>query len=204
MIRLMPFLVALSGSAAAAQDNWPALHDVTGVSADDVLNVRSAPSIGAEIVGTLQADAKDIEVVGADSENGWGMVNIGEATGWVSLAYMTPGSEAGAAGFPAIRACHGTEPFWSLSLDGEGGASFTTPDADPQTGMVQSRWTSLNRPDRHGFSVRLGETEVIGLVARSACGDGMSDRAFGLTIDLLLDGDGADTRHLSGCCSLLP
>lgn len=203
MIRVLMFLVGLGGSAAVA-DQWPALYDVSGVKADDVLNIRAAPSTGAEIVGTLQADAKNIEVVAADSENGWGMVNAGEGTGWVSLAYLTPGVQAGTGAFPAIRSCYGTEPFWSLSLDADGGLGFTTPDSDPQTGTTRSHWTSLNRPDRHGFSARLGETEVIGLVSQSACNDGMSDRAYGLTLDLLLGGSNPDLRHLSGCCSLLP
>ena len=204
MIRVLTLLVALGGSAAAAQDHWPALYDVSGVGADDVLNVRAAPSTGAEIVGTLQADAKDIEVVAADSEKGWGMVNIGEGAGWVSLAYLAPSSNAGAGGFPVIRSCHGTEPFWSLTLDEEGGVTFSTPEADSQTGAIQSRWTSLNRPDRHGFSARLGTTGYVALVGQSACGDGMSDRSYGLTIDLLLGGNGTNRRHLSGCCSLLP
>ena len=204
MIRVLILLVALSGSAAAAQERWPALYDVSGVAANDVLNIRAAPSTGAEIVGTLQADAKDIEVLAADSGQGWGMVNTGEGTGWVSLAYLTPGSETDMGAFPAIRSCHGTEPFWSLTLDEEGGVTFSTPEADPQTGAIQSRWTSLNRPDRHGFSARLGTTGYVALVGQSACGDGMSDRSYGLTIDLLLGGNGTNRRHLSGCCSLLP
>ncbi|MGB3315585.1 MAG: peptide-binding protein, partial [Albidovulum sp.] len=106
--------------------------------------------------------------------------------------------------FPAIRSCHGTEPFWSLSLDTAGSVTFATPEAEPQTGKVRSRWTSLNRRDRHGFSARIGAADYVGLVGRSACSDGMSDMEHGLAVDLLLDGDGSDARLLSGCCSLAP
>jgi uncharacterized membrane protein len=152
----------------------------------------------------LQADAKDIEVIEADSGQRWGRINIGEGTGWVSLAYLSRQPDDRTGAMPAIRSCHGTEPFWSLSLDGAGGARFTTPDSEPRTGAVLSRQSSLNRADRHGFSARLGEAEVTAIVAQSLCSDGMSDRAFGLTIDLVLDGGSQDSRLLSGCCSLLP
>lgn len=204
MIRALVILIALSCPANAAQENWPAVYDVSGVTADDVLNVRAAPSTDAEIIGSLQADAKAVEVIRVDSGQRWGLVNIGEGTGWVSLAYLSPRSEAGAGAFPAIRICHGTEPFWSLSLDEAGGAIFKTPGANPQTGMVLSRWTSLNRPDRHGFSARIGTTDYVGMVGQSMCNDGMSDMEYGLSMDLILDGSNSDARLLSGCCSLVP
>ena len=39
------------------------MFDVTGVAANDVLNIRAAPDASAEIIGTLSPNARDIEVV---------------------------------------------------------------------------------------------------------------------------------------------
>lgn len=204
MIRAVAFSLLLSGSGVAAQESWPDLFDVKGVAANDVLNVRNTPSTNAGIIGALRADTKNIEVIETDFSMRWGRINIDDGTGWVSLTYLHRQSSDETGAMPAIRTCHGTEPFWSLSLDGTGNVHFTTPDAEPQTGAVALHQTSLNRPDRHAFSAQLSDISIIALVARSLCGDGMSDRAYGLSIDLLLNDSGADPRLLSGCCSLLP
>ncbi|MEO1155590.1 MAG: SH3 domain-containing protein, partial [Pseudomonadota bacterium] len=47
-----------------AAQGYPALFDVTGVASDDVLNIRSAPSATAEIIGTLAHNETGVEVVG--------------------------------------------------------------------------------------------------------------------------------------------
>ena len=39
------------------------------------------------------------------------------------------------------------------------------------------------------------------LIARAACSDGMSDRAYGLSATVIL-GAAPDARQMSGCCSL--
>ena len=98
MIRALLLLFLLAGPAAATQDQWPALFDVSGVAPDDVLNIRAAPSASAEIIGTLAPDAAGVEVVRPDSRHGWGLVNTGEGSGWASLAFLVrrPGQWLGA------------------------------------------------------------------------------------------------------------
>ncbi len=193
---LIALLLLVATPALATQDGWPALYDVTGVAADDVLNIRAEPDASSPIVGTYAPDATGIEVVRPNERQDWGLVNTAESTGWVSLAYLQrhPGQWAGA--FPRLARCFGTEPFWTLAMDGDA-ATLSTPETS-QEGVVVARLGSLNRRDRHGLRVALPEGRWIeGVVSAEACSDGMSDRAFGLGFDAL----GAD-GVLSGCCSL--
>ncbi len=69
--------------------NW----DVTGVTANDVLNVRDAPGVDAAIVATLAHDAAEFESTGRIAHVGdqlWREVIVpGDGVGWVSAAYLT-------------------------------------------------------------------------------------------------------------------
>jgi uncharacterized membrane protein len=193
---LTAVLLLFAAPAAATQDAWPALFDVSGVADDDVLNIRAAPSASAEIVGTLAPDAESIEVIRPGNTLSWGLVNTGEGTGWVSLAFLErrPGQYQGA--FPEIAQCFGTEPFWTIALDGDA-MTYSTPDTEI-SGTVIARLGSANRRDRHGLRIALPEGRWIeGVIGWRACNDGMSDRDYGLAFDAL-DRDGV----LSGCCSL--
>jgi hypothetical protein len=197
-MRLLPILLllVLPHAAQATQDGWPALFDVTGVAIDDVLNVRAAPDASAPIVGTLAPDARGVEVIRANDRLTWGLVTTRERSGWVSLAFLErrPGQWDGA--FPALASCVGTEPFWSLTLEGDA-ATLTTPESRIE-GTVVARLGSLNRRDRHGLRVALPEgRSIAGVISTEACSDGMSDRAYGLALDAL-HGEAV----LSGCCSL--
>ncbi len=205
MIRLaLAFLLAFATPLGATTDGWPALYDVTGVAANDVLNVRTQPNAGAAIVGTLRPDQTDVEVIEPNEDLTWGLVNSDEQTGWVSLAYLARHPNQWAGQQPDTAICFGTEPFWSLDVSTEK-ATFESPDALPlkfdRTSALQSR----NRIDRH---TQVYENNLGGLVAtlrNLSCNDGMSDRAFGWEVDLLLvvAGD-ANAQMFSGCCSIAP
>ncbi|PWJ21773.1 peptide-binding protein [Jannaschia seohaensis] len=193
---LAAILILLAAPATATQDAWPALFDVAGVSADDVLNIRAAPTAASEIVGTVAPDAVDIEVIRPNEALTWGLVNTAEGTGWVSLAFLQrqPGQWTGA--YPPVQQCFGTEPFWSIDID-DRAATFSTPDTSIQ-GQVIARMASANRRDRHGLRIALPEGRWIdGVISWETCSDFMSDREYGLTFDAL----GTD-GVLSGCCSL--
>ncbi len=201
MIRAAAVLWALFAlPAAATQDGWPALHDVTGVAADDVLNLRAAPDASAPVIGRLAPDATGIEVIRPTGDLGWGLVNTGEGTGWVSLRFLErrPGQWDGA--FPEIAACFGTEPFWSLRRDGDA-LVFETPDAAPRDHAITVRSGSANRRDSFHLMAEGPDEPAVAIFQTRACSDGMSDREYGIGIELLL-GTGPGTRHLSGCCTL--
>ncbi len=187
---LLFLLIAVGPGAAVAQS----LHDVTGVSADDVLNVRSAPTIRSNKIGSLAADAQDIEVTAMD--NGWGRINLGETAGWVSLRFLAQ-QPAGDYALAQTLQCFGTEPFWNLSLTQGQTARFEALGLEAGEQAVGLLQASANRPDRFWLQ---GSNGAIAVIRRAECNDGMSDRLFALEIDLHLPSD----VFVSGCCSIAP
>lgn len=192
-------LVALAQPAAATQDAWPALYDVQGVTAGDVLNIREGATVNSPIIGGLPPDAENVEILRLNEAETWGRVRAGGQTGWVSMRYLErqPGQVFGF--FPQISRCSGTEPFWALDVAGDV-ASFRTPDSADTALDITTRVTARNRRDRHGLVLSAGWR---GVIAYQSCSDGMSDREYGLTLDLFRPGpDGEEL--LSGCCTLSP
>ncbi|KIT15098.1 COG3650 family protein [Jannaschia aquimarina] len=195
MIRAALLWLVLAFPLCAQQ--FPALYDVVGVRADDVLNVRQGPAADRPILGTLGPDATDVEVVGTSPDGRWALVNIGERAGWASLTFLRRQDGIGWTGF---RNCFGTEPFWRLETDGES-ARLSVPEETLLDGLfTHNGRTSENLIDRR-VDVAVDESgQMTAFIRREACGDGMSDRQYGLSITLHYIG--TDSRVLSGCCSL--
>ncbi|QUJ76143.1 SH3 domain-containing protein [Sulfitobacter albidus] len=200
MIRVLYMLCVLWPATLSAQD-LPALYSVTGVAQNDTLNVRSAPSASAEIIGTLAPNATDIEIT-ATSENGkWARLNAGERSGWAAHAFLTENKPAA-----PITACFGTEPFWTLKTkDGESWRWITPETDSPDAVQLAAPIPSQNRTDRFALTGNFADFEgpVTAIVHRTTCSDGMSDRLYGLGIDLLLTDSGTPIL-LSGCCTVAP
>jgi len=192
---VLPILALLAGPAAA--DSLPALYDVTGVAAGDVLNIRAEGKAEAAVVGTLPPDATAVEVV--EESGNWGLVNTGEGSGWVNLRFMArqPGPDWFALETP-LR-CLGTEPFWSLGIEpATGVAVYSTPEGGDRFTTVTARWPGTP----YGASAAIALPEGFAVLTGGYCSDGMSDRAFGIRADLFLTGDPA--ARLAGCCTLAP
>ncbi|MEW2911985.1 SH3 domain-containing protein [Leisingera sp. JC11] len=196
---------------AAAQE-FPALHSVTGVAADDVLNIRSAPAASAEIIAALAPDQTGVEVVQADASGKWGLVNTGERSGWAALRYLArePRDDWRSHQSQALE-CFGTEPFWALTLDQAPNLKtldgpdipFTLLARKPATGHIGKSgfhavsWadSTLSSPEPMSLS---------GTLTAQHCSDGMSDRTYGISIDLLRLRGAGGLDVLTGCCSLIP
>lgn len=204
MIRLALAVVAVVVSVTAihAQSGrYPHLHDVTGVAADDVLNIRAAPDAVSAIIGMLRHDQTDIEVVSTDPSNKWGLINTGETSGWAALAYLRP-QPGGDYALTRTLHCFGTEPFWSLEIIQGQSATFSTPEGVTPLDSAGLLTVALNRADR--FFVGLGAGEIV-IVRRALCSDDMTDRAYGLDVDYLTAGPMfSGPTLLSGCCSIGP
>jgi uncharacterized membrane protein len=206
VIRALGLAAALAAGPAAATQEYilPTLFDVTGVAADDVLNVRAGPDAGAEILGTLAPDAERIEVVAQDADGVWGQVNVGERAGWVALrflAYRTDVWEAGR--LPEGLRCFGTEPFWSMRPDWSR-LVVATPEAEAALELRAVLGTGVFRDPTRAL-VAEGEGRRVTLVATpGACSDGMSDRAFGLVATAVVEEGGAEPGLVAGCCSIAP
>lgn len=198
MIRAVLFLILLTTPALATQDGWPGLYDVSDVSADDVLNVRSGPDASFDIVGTLAHDASNIEVIRPNNDYTWGLVNLRETSGWVSLRFLArrPGEIDGL--FPQFAICTGTEPFWSLKRT-EGTATLDVFLTDRPQLSQPILWETgtINHRSRFSFATE----SMVGVVSRGYCDDGMSDMEFGIELNLVLPDEGI---HLQGCCSIQP
>lgn len=194
MIRAALLLLALSGPALA--EDFPRLAAVTGVQANDVLNIRAEPDAGATIIGTLPPDATGVEVISVT--DGWALVNTDEGSGYANMRFLR--HEAGPAWHALSRplVCSGTEPFWSFLIDPAAEvAYFETPDSFWEGGIRQI-WPGTP----FASSAALSMSEGTAVLRTAACSDGMSDHAFGIAVDLFLTGPAGG--RLSGCCSLVP
>ena len=193
MIRALALLLLLTPAALPAQD-LPALYDVTGVAVNDVLNIRAEPRADAARLGDLPPDAANVEVI--QTADGWGLVNAGEGAGWVAMRFLAP-QAGGDYALSRSLSCFGTEPFWSLDFTQGELARFSSPAWGISHYTVGLLQRSANRTDRYLLQ---GGT-LVAVIGRTACNDGMSDRRFGLSVDLLPDVEG-DAGLYSGCCSL--
>ncbi|MRX50948.1 SH3 domain-containing protein [Paracoccus sp. S-4012] len=193
----LAFTLALASPAAATQEyTLPTLFDVTGVAADDVLNIRASPSASAPIIGRIAPNAKRVEVV--DQRSGWMQVNTGEQAGWVNGRYLMYRVDVWEAGqLPPSLSCFGTEPFWSLTRSG-GGMVLSRPDAGDRAMQLQRVLDTGVFRDPRRVIVADGLTAVM---TPKWCSDGMSSRVYGLEATVVL-GSGTGASMLSGCCSI--
>lgn len=195
MIRLLA-LVCLLLPLAVRAEVYPALHDVTGVAAGDMLNIRAQSSAEAQVIGTLAPDATGVEVVAV--QDGWAVVNTGEGSGYAALRYL---ARSGGPDWNALETpltCLGTEPFWSLRIDpAKRETRFQTPeDETARPAPIGGVWPAL--PWSQAAAVAL--PDGLAVLAPAECSDGMSDQSYGIAADLFLAGP--DRARLSGCCRL--
>jgi len=202
---LIGLLLGMAAPAAATQEYiLPTLFDVTGVAANDVLNIRAAPDASAEIIGTLAPHARDVEVVGHDETGQWAQINTDERSGWAALRYLayqvdvwTPGS------LPQTLHCLGNEPFWSFRPQGDD-VVYSTPDRPEAVMRIERVMSSgIFRDPRRSLSAEGESNRMTAVIVPMACSDGMSDRSYGLDVTLILEG-GDEPQMLTGCCSIAP
>ncbi len=205
-MKALPALLLLlaAGGGAAAAPALPALHDVRGVAAGDVLNVRAGPTTDAPVIGTLAPDATAIEVVAIDATGGWAQHNLGEGAGWSALRYLAerPGQWAPGA-LPPTLACFGTEPFWSLRRE-DGAMVVEIPEVRRVLGSEAALDTGIPGDPRRALVLTGATTRITATLTPAACSDGMSDRAFGLGAMVVLEEEKAVPMLLTGCCSIAP
>ena len=197
MIRLL-LALALSLVGSIAQAASPGTYDVTGVAANDVLNVRTQPTTSSAITGVLAPDAVGVEVLEISGNGRWGRISHPDAAGWASLRFLEPRASAHGE-MPESFECSGTEPFWSLAIRSDK-LALSEMSGPGYAGPAGNRTMAAGRTDRlsiRGFSDGQNLTAVI---ARQTCSDGMSDIDYPFTADVLISTPEGH-RHLAGCCS---
>ena len=197
MIRLVALILCLIPFALRAEV-YPALHDVTGVAADDVLNIREAPDAASPVIGTLAPDARGVEVILV--EEGWALINAGEQSGYADLRYLVRSAGQNWNALQSPLTCLGTEPFWSLEIDPPAGETrFWTPEGPaPEIAAISTTWPgALWSP-----AAAVALPDGLAVLAPAFCSDGMSEQSYGIAVDLFLHS--GDRQRLSGCCRLTP
>lgn len=176
----------------------PSFYKVTGVASNDVLNVRKNPTSKAAILGELQYDATNVEVVMLSQDSKWARVNVGDTAGWTSMRFLERQSQTER---PVRLICFGNEPFWTMSLDEN--ALFKLMDHDETFLGALEEISSVNRTDRKALRSKSVTSALTAHLAARSCNDTMSERAYGLSIDALISSDNG-TAYYSGCCRLNP
>lgn len=196
--------LSFAGQVGATQEyTLPTLFDVTGVAADDRLNIRAAPNAAAQIIGTLGPRARDIEVVATDATGRWARVNSGEVSGWANMTFLAYQSDVWVPdALPPTLHCVGTEPFWSLRPSAAG-LVLATPEGETAMRNRSILTTGIFRDPRRAVLAKGGGVGLTAVIVPMGCSDGMSDRSYGLDATLILTGpDGR--QMLTGCCSIAP
>ena len=102
-------------------------------------------------------------------------------------------------GAPDRLRCAGTEPFWSVAIEG-GEAIFETPENQGPSAprlALEGTLTAQNRLGLWAFRLRSQDgQESIALVREEACSDGMSDLDYPYTVAFLH----REGELLDGCC----
>lgn len=195
MIRFLCLFLFLALPLKA--EEFPALYAVTGVAADDVLNIRARPDARSPIIGSLAPDATGVEVIA--TRGNWALVNSEEGSGYASMRFLArePGPAWNALQSPLT--CLGTEPFWSLEIDPQRGITrFLTPDDQaPASQPITDLWPA--KP--WARSAAVGLADGMAVLTGAECSDGMSDRSYGIAVDIFRTGPAGGDR-LSGCCLL--
>ncbi len=195
LIRALALMLA-TATTAVAQD-LPALFDVTGVASDDVLNVRTRPMAGANIIGTLAFDAKSVEVV--EVQDNWGRVNVDEGSGWASMTFLAEQPDTALPNAVHFN-CFGTEPFWSLDVQNGGPAILSTPEGHDRPFQMGLARAANARPAPFAILGSAQGENIAIVMDKEICSDGMSDRLFGLNGTVVISGYNMEV--LSGCCSI--
>jgi uncharacterized membrane protein len=199
-------MAAILSQPASATPEYvlPTLFDVTGVAADDVLNIRAEPDAGAEIIDTLSPDARGVEVVAHDESGRWARINSGERSGWVALRYLAYRADVWEPGaLPESLRCLGTEPFWSVRPRA-GSVVFSSPDAPEWTLPLRAVLDpGAFRSPRRAIVAEDAGRRLTAAITPAPCSDGMSDRAYGLDATLIIE-EGGTLRMLAGCCTIAP
>lgn len=194
---LLAFAFSLIAGFCYAED-FPARYSVTGVAANDQLNIRSGPNASFDIVGTLGPYAANVEVLRVSEDRKWGFVGAGEANGWTSMRFLDRHVPQNSNSIPRPMRCFGTEPFWDISLALRG--TDYSEMGGPTSILNEVSEAAAGRAYLGVFQE--GPTLVHTLmIAKELCGDGMSDREFGFSARLFTEAP--DGNHFQrGCCTL--
>ena len=200
-LSLVVFAFFLSVSSANAQRLiLPDVFAVSGIAADDTLNVRQEPSGGSADIGDLALNDL-IEVIALSDDRKWGQIIWQEGNGWIAMRFLSPSPlpHLRDSQMPMRLSCAGTEPFWTVFIWPNQTLEFidrSDPSLEAQTRPITQSTTAIGMQP-YSFAFTAGE--FTGLLDRAECSDGMSDRTYGWQLRLINpSSSGLQIRY--GCC----
>lgn len=179
----------------------PGVFTVTGVSANDVLNIRDAPRVSGSRIGGF-APGQRVSVLGMASST-WAKVSFGQSVGFVNIGFLARNTGGGATtvnGFQMGIICQGTEPFWTLDIAEDRTVTFNSliNGQAPLASLQQTTPSSLTGSYPFTFSA----PPYSGVVKAEYCTDGMSDIQYPWSIILNKPSQNGGTETVYGCCRL--
>jgi uncharacterized membrane protein len=167
---------------------------------DDVTNVGQFRD--AQVIGQLGHDAKGVRATGLswELESGaiWHEIEFANGLGWVNSTYMK--RDYSQDWTPEKLSCAGTEPFWSIEING-GSATYQSFDGSPLVLEKLSSERAANRRDVWSSRWLSSDEENLAqfvIIDRPRCQDGMSPALYGL--EIVATGLPA-SGSLAGCCA---
>lgn len=203
---LIFFTLAVCSAAIHAQGiSFPQYFEVSGIASNDSLNVRSGPTIRHRVVGNLKPDSGTLEILEISDDNKWGRILWADSNGWVSADYLREVSPTKLKNtmVPVGLHCSGTEPYWDFAINSQADVTFKELFTDSiENSIIESVAESdnnLNFPT--ALLASSDKVKLTVMLNTRQCNDGLTERAYGWEIDILVTHD-AKQRLLSGCCSM--
>lgn len=191
-MRALALFLAAMLMTASAYAEVPRLVRVTGLEQSDALNVRAEPSARTADIGDL-AEGTVVEVLETAEKGKWGRILWAEGDGWIALRHTEAVDlpQIGETAVPDGLLCLGSEPFWSLAISAQALVFETPAEADEAT--LEYALPAAGRP---GLPAALTGGGITAIVRAGACTDGMSDRTYGWSADVV-----RGAMLYSGCCT---
>jgi uncharacterized membrane protein len=186
---------------------------VTGVAADDVLNLRSGPVPESPLVDTIPPNARDLLATGRREQIGrsiWREIQFRGQTGWVNERFLAEEAPSAAPALPAqpdrsgqppvfgedLR-CLGQNPLWDLTISRNGDvacAQTCAPGLRASPARLENNrafwYMEVNQP---GGAPHL----QVWLLKNASCRDGLSSHTYTYEIQARRP----EGTLLRGCCN---
>lgn len=192
-----------AGDPMAAPDGLPlpAIFSVSGVAADDSLNIRNAPQVSGQVIAQAQ-NGIALAVLGMATAH-WAKVQVGQTIGFAHADYLSRGGgTTNMTGFQLGTECIGTEPFWRMTFDTDNMVRMTMMGEAAQAAPLRATTFSATPT---GYPYSFNAAPYSGEVNMGLCSDGMSDNIYPMSITLSVpNAPGAPGAPMvvNGCCRL--
>ena len=186
------------------------VYSVRGVTAGQLLNMRSGAGTNNSLVTKIPANATGVVATGEEKRVGnttWAKVYWAGKGGWVSKTYLTtstnlpptqPSPQPPASAGGIVMQCSGTEPFWGMTI-AERDLKVDMMDGPDYTVPVTFRQTSANDQTIAVIAGASGVNTTQAFLQKvEACSDGMSDVKYPYAITAVIN----NRKVYSGCCKV--